>query len=86
MLDFDPDPTDHAPDSQRFIREWAEDLAIELCSVRGAKNVKIFCERLQMMKRQSDGSEHNMGGRCFKSVADVIEAKILQTFNSLGSR
>jgi hypothetical protein len=54
------------------LRKLAEKIAREIMTMEYAHG-SVVVERIAMMKKQSDGSERTLGGRCMSSVADVIE-------------
>jgi hypothetical protein len=39
----------------------------------------VLCDRLQLMKKDADGVEHNMGGRDRGNVIDAVEELLLRT-------
>ena len=51
-------------------RRLAEAIGKDLMTMHGSTEVTV--ERIALMKKQKDGTEKNLGGRCFKSVVSVI--------------
>ena len=52
-------------------QKLAREIAKALMTIHGDKDVVV--ERIQLMKKQDNGSEKNMGGRCRQSVVEIIE-------------
>lgn len=52
-------------------RKLAEKIARALMTVAGMKPVTV--ERLAMMKKQTDSTEREIGGRCTQNVVVTIE-------------
>lgn len=50
----------------------ADAIATELLTVHLSRTEAVECTRAQMMLRQSDGTERDIGGRCKGSVRNVI--------------
>ena len=50
----------------------AQRIAADILTVAGRKG-PVECTRAQMMLKQPDGSERDMGGRCKASIANTID-------------
>jgi hypothetical protein len=61
-------------------RDFAEKLAKDILTV-GYFEGDIECDRAQMMKQRSDGTEQNMGGRSKDSLVRLIECHVLDKFD-----
>jgi hypothetical protein len=56
----------------------AQSLATDILTVADSESGGIECTRAQMMLKQPDGTERNMGGRCKDSLVRVIEYHLLE--------
>ena len=56
----------------------AEKIATEILTVSAANGL-IECTRVQLMLRQEDGTERNMGGRNKASLIEAIERNLRES-------
>lgn len=58
-------------------RDFAVKLATDILTVADNESGGIECTRAQMMLKQSDGTERNMGGRNKESLIQLIECHLM---------